>query len=435
MPRKRREKGAGSIRQKGNKFYGRLTIDGVTKNFTGDSAADVRRQMKAYDPSREEEERKNPLVTEYMTQWLTTYKKPALRPSSYDRIECTVNYQILPYYKGVRLSDLTPELISQWMQRLQTEGLSYSTIKKAFVALNAALDQAVLSGLISRNPMQGLSMISPDNFAASEIRYLSKAEIQQLHSYLTTQCSEITNSPDNNSSNCSELTTKSMKKKGKAGKNTSKCSYLTTKPVETQGKTAICSYFTNSVWYAPALILDLHTGLRGGELAALQISDYDNASHALHVRKTAQQRRKRDKRGNLQPGSTVKIGSPKTRAGTRTVPCDAIAREAIAELTQRARQAHSTYLIVSSSGTPCTVDALEKAAKRVYKRIGAEGATLHSLRHTFASQLFAAGVDVLTISRTLGHASTAITMQVYVHHTTESQEAAAAKIEAALSSI
>lgn len=414
MPRKRREKGAGSIRQKAGRYYGRLMIDGITKNFVGDTAADVRRQMREYDPEREETERKNPLVTEYMTQWLTTYKKPALRPSSYDRVECTVNYQILPYYKGVRLSDLTPETISQWMQRLQQEGLSYSTIKKAYVALNAALDQAVLSGLLSRSPMAGLSMISPDNFAQSEIRYLSKAEIQAFHSYLTTQCSDLTNNPD---------------------KIPTKCSYITTKPPKKQGKTAKCSYFTTSHWYGPALLLDLHTGLRGGELAALQISDYDAVGHALHVRKTAQQRRKRDKRGNLQPGSTVKIGSPKTRAGTRTVPCDAIAREAIAELTQRARQAHSTYLIVSSSGTPCTVDALEKAAKRVYKRIGAEGATLHSLRHTFASQLFAAGVDVLTISRTLGHASTAITMQVYVHMTQESQEAAAAKIEAALSTI
>ena len=414
MANKRREKGAGSIRKIGAKYYGRLMIDGITKNFTGDTAADVRRQMREYDPSREEAERKNPLVTDYMTQWLLTYKKPALRPSSYDRVECTVTYQILPYYKGVRLSDLTPEIISQWMQRLQAEGLSYSSIKKAYVALNAALDQALLSDLLSRNPMQGLSMISPDNFAASEIRYLSKSEIQLFHSELTTQCSDLTNNPD---------------------KIPTKCSYLTTKPPKKQEKPAKCSYFTTSHWYAPALILDLHTGLRGGELAALQISDYDAVGHALHVRKTAQQRRKRDKRGNLQPGSTVKIGSPKTRAGTRTVPCDAIAREAIQELTRRARKVHSTYLIVSSSGTPCTVDALEKAAKRVYKRIGAEGATLHSLRHTFASQLFAAGVDVLTISRTLGHASTAITMQVYVHMTAESQEAAAAKIEAALSSI
>lgn len=414
MANKRREKGAGSIRKIGVKYYGRLMIDGVTKNFVGDSAADVRRQMREYDPEREEKERYNPLVTDYMQTWLTTYKKPSLRPSSYDRIECTATYQILPYYKGVRLSDLTPETISQWMQRLQAEGLSYSSIKKAYVALNAALDQALLSGLLSRSPMAGLSMISPDHFTPSDIRYLSKSEIQLFHSYLTTQCSEMTNNPEKNTSNCSDLTTK---------------------PQERKKKEEICSYFTNSYWYAPALILDLHTGLRGGELAALQVSDYDAEAHTLHVRQTARKFRTRDQSGALQQGITVQYGRPKTRAGTRIVPCDTIAQQAVQELIRRAKAARSPFLVVSKAGTPTTITLLEHAAERIYKRIGAEGATLHSLRHTFASQLFAAGVDVLTISRTLGHASTAITMLVYVHMTQESQAAAAAKIEEALSSI
>jgi integrase len=41
--------------------------------------------------------------------------------------------------------------------------------------------------------------------------------------------------------------------------------------------------------------------------------------------------------------------------------------------------------------------------------------TLHSLRHTHASQLIAAGLDVLTISRRLGHGQPAITLSVYGH--------------------
>jgi integrase len=41
--------------------------------------------------------------------------------------------------------------------------------------------------------------------------------------------------------------------------------------------------------------------------------------------------------------------------------------------------------------------------------------TLHALRHTHVSQLIAAGMDILTISRRLGHASAAITLRVYGH--------------------
>ena len=43
------------------------------------------------------------------------------------------------------------------------------------------------------------------------------------------------------------------------------------------------------------------------------------------------------------------------------------------------------------------------------------GCTLHGLRHTHVSQLIAAGLDVLTISRRIGHASPAITLGVYGH--------------------
>lgn len=44
-----------------------------------------------------------------------------------------------------------------------------------------------------------------------------------------------------------------------------------------------------------------------------------------------------------------------------------------------------------------------------------EGVTLHNLRHTHASQLIASGMDMLTISRRLGHGSPAVTLTVYGH--------------------
>lgn len=57
-------------------------------------------------------------------------------------------------------------------------------------------------------------------------------------------------------------------------------------------------------------------------------------------------------------------------------------------------------------------------------------ATLHSLRHTHASTLIASGLDVLTISRRLGHGSPAITLKVY-GHLFKTDDRAAAIMEAA----
>ena len=58
-------------------------------------------------------------------------------------------------------------------------------------------------------------------------------------------------------------------------------------------------------------------------------------------------------------------------------------------------------------------------------------ATFHSLRHAHASTLIAAGLDVLTISRRLGHGSPAITLGVYGHLFKNSDDRAAEIVEAA----
>ena len=59
--------------------------------------------------------------------------------------------------------------------------------------------------------------------------------------------------------------------------------------------------------------------------------------------------------------------------------------------------------------------------------------TLHALRHTHASQLIAAGMDVVTISRRLGHASPTITLGVYGHLFSNTDDRAADIMEAAFS--
>ena len=55
--------------------------------------------------------------------------------------------------------------------------------------------------------------------------------------------------------------------------------------------------------------------------------------------------------------------------------------------------------------------------------------TLHALRHTHVSQLIAAGMDILTISRRIGHASAAITLRVYGHLFANTDEKAAEILE------
>jgi len=66
--------------------------------------------------------------------------------------------------------------------------------------------------------------------------------------------------------------------------------------------------------------------------------------------------------------------------------------------------------------------------------IGMPAITLHSLRHTHASMLIASGVDILTISRRLGHSSPTITLGVYGHLIAGTDDRAAQVMDAAFGS-
>jgi integrase len=61
---------------------------------------------------------------------------------------------------------------------------------------------------------------------------------------------------------------------------------------------------------------------------------------------------------------------------------------------------------------------------KALKAAGLPHVTLHTLRHTHASQLIASGMDILTVSRRLGHASPTITLSVYGHLLTSEDRAA-----------
>ena len=83
-------------------------------------------------------------------------------------------------------------------------------------------------------------------------------------------------------------------------------------------------------------------------------------------------------------------------------------------------------------GNPRRPDRLSTDFSETMGRIGLPHISLHSLRHTHASELIRSGVDILTISRRLGHSSAAITLGVYGHLMT-SQDGAADAVEAMLS--
>jgi integrase len=180
----------------------------------------------------------------------------------------------------------------------------------------------------------------------------------------------------------------------------------------------------------PIAALALATGMRRGELLALRWSDVKLDSAALRVEQSLEQTK-----------AGLRFKSPKTKHGRReiTLPPSAVTllrehHKAQQETRLRlglGKAADNALVFATWDGKVRSPNALTKEWSVVMKEAGLS-VTFHSLRHTHASHLIASGLDVLAISRRMGHGSPAITLGVYGHLFPNTDDRAAQIIEAAL---
>jgi integrase len=184
----------------------------------------------------------------------------------------------------------------------------------------------------------------------------------------------------------------------------------------------------------PIVIAALFTGMRLGELLALRDGRLDLDRGVIQVREA------------LEPtagGICFKV--PKTKAGRRDITLPTIVietlREHRRELLERrvrlglGRLSPADLLFTSPDGSPAKPNSISVGWSRFASRIGIPEVTFHALRHTHASQLIAQGVDIVTISKRLGHANPNITLGIYAHLFATDDSRASAAINSALGSI
>jgi integrase len=177
--------------------------------------------------------------------------------------------------------------------------------------------------------------------------------------------------------------------------------------------------------------LALGTGMRRSEMLGLRWGDIDFDGGRL----TGEQALEETQAGG------IRVKGPKTRHGRRTISLPA---HLVTELRMHWREQQEQRLriglgkapegapvLAAVDGSYRSPDATSKAWPAVMAAIGMPGVTLHSLRHTHASMLIASGMDILTISRRLGHSSPTITLGVYGHLIHGTDDRAAQIMEAA----
>jgi len=184
----------------------------------------------------------------------------------------------------------------------------------------------------------------------------------------------------------------------------------------------------------PIVALALATGLRRGELLALSWGNIDLDAAKLRVERSLEETK-----------AGLHFKPPKTRHGRRTV---SLATWVVRDLRvhRKAQQEQRIALGLGQlpddalvfpnlDGRPRSPNTLTKEWRRVAAQLALPGIQFHACRHTHASQLIAAGMDVLTISRRLGHGSPTITLGVYGHLFSNTDDEAARIMERAFGRI
>jgi integrase len=183
-------------------------------------------------------------------------------------------------------------------------------------------------------------------------------------------------------------------------------------------------------WWAPLVLLAVATGARRGELLALRWSDIDLDAGTVAISRSL-------RRGE----AGLRYKAPKTRAGLRTVGLGpstvAALRRLRAEQAERrlafgaAYNAADDLVVCQVDGAPLRPDHVSSEFRRLAEAAGLPAEVhLHTLRHSAASFLAAAGVPASDIAAQLGHADGgSLALRVYVHPLEEGKRRAAAQLD------
>ena len=278
--------------------------------------------------------------------WHATTITPQLKERTVAYYRQVLDHHLLPVFGSTPLAAITTSAVRELMAE-KAKTLGRQTIKNIVATLRACLEQAVADGMLPRNPAARLGR-------HARRRYDRRAKVRALE-------------PD---------------------------------------QVGLMLALAEKLRPAQALAVETFflTGLRTGELFALQESDLDTRRDLIHVGRSVAARK-----------GVVKVDTTKThKARTIDVPPALMTR-----LRAAARQAKGLW-IFPSVGDPQRPTNDSWFRNRVWKpiRVAAElpaSITVHTSRHSYASILLRRNVPIAYVSRQLGHSSIAVTVDLYGH--------------------
>lgn len=160
------------------------------------------------------------------------------------------------------------------------------------------------------------------------------------------------------------------------------------------------------------VLLSFYTGLRIGELLALEWADIDLARGILTVRRSC--------RDDWGQGLKKVVDTPKTETSERVIP---IPHRLIPHLREYRRAVSGKGYFVKGRRDEVSIRSYQRTFKLLLERLRIPHRGFHAIRHTFATRALECGMDVKTLAEVLGHRDPTITLKRYAHSLIEHKSA------------
>ncbi|WP_053955917.1 tyrosine-type recombinase/integrase [Inediibacterium massiliense] len=311
----------------------------------------------------------------FSEKWLIDYAKPKLAPKTIYEYERLLELRIIPALGHLNLSKIKPIHLVEFYSNLQEEGiridgrgkkLSNNTILHYHRFIKNILETAVKWQLISSNPANN---VQPPKVKKKEADFYNEEEIKQLITCLENE----------------------------------------------------------ELKYKVAILVTITAGLRLGELMGLKWNNVDFNTNTIEIVQANQ----------YIPKNGVFSKDPKTETSKRIIslpnPVIDILKQYKIEQTEKRLQCgdmwtDTEYILTQWNGLPMHPNTPSTWFSKFLKKHELRKITFHQLRHTSATMLINAGLNIKALSARLGHSNTSTTLNIYSHALKSADKVAADRI-------
>ena len=366
---KGKELGIGITQRKDGLYQGRYTDRfGKKKTIYEKKLTDLRKNLAKAIADNENFVNVSQSITldAWFDRWMKIYKEKSVRPNTKREYAYIYNKSISPYIGNRNINSLVKSDIQRLIDKAHEDGYKYERQNKIKVILSDMFSRAIEDDLMIKNPASGVKLRADKKVVAKSL------SLEEQNIFFD---------------------------------------------------------FCQNTFYDNLFNVAVNTGLRPGELFALQLSDVNMEDGYIDVSKTLVYQKYLD-----DERKTFHVEPPKTKQSYRKVPINSVCRTYLERqfelkkvVSQKRPKQQNEYMFVTKFNTPLNSVIYSDAIKAIVRQINLmrsfdnqfEDFSGHTFRHTFATRCFEAGVDGKVVQAYLGHASLKMTMDLYTHVTEE----------------